>query len=180
MAMPTVHAPHIAASSRPRPRPLFRLDAGWLFLIAGLAVVSATILIPASLDLSESRWQKDKALAIERHRQTRLERYGQYLAAVQRGDDDLMLSLMATQLNMSPAARVPLMPPEDPRAVSASPFPGLEPEPIDLPERPAWESNPSLLVRLTTNDRHRLWMLASGAVCILIGVLPTIGAAGRR
>ena len=130
--------------------------------------------------LSEARWQRNKALAIERHRTARLERYGQYLAAVQRGDDDIMLSLMATQLNMSPAARVPLMAPDDSRRVSASPFPGLEPEPMDLPARPSWEEHPSLLTRLTTNDRHRLWMLAGGVLCLLLGVLPAVGGSSRR
>lgn len=180
--MPTRHAPHIPDQPLPVRRPLIRLDAGWFFLAAGLAVVAATILIPASIDLSEARWERNKALAIERHRQMRLERYGQYLAAVQRGDDDVMLTLMATQLNVSPVARVPLMAPEDPRQVSASPFPGLEPEPIELPPRPSWESDPSMLVRLTTNDRHRLWLLAGAGVCILIGVLPAVGGgrAGRR
>ena len=34
--------------------PLFRLDAGWLFLAAGLALLAATVLIPAHDDLQQA------------------------------------------------------------------------------------------------------------------------------
>jgi hypothetical protein len=176
--MSTIHAPNTPAA--PRRRPLIRLDPGWLFLMAGLTIVAATILIPAAAELDEARWQRNKAMAIQRHREARLERYGQYLAAVQRGDDDIVLSLLATQLNMSPADRVPLMPPDDPRRLSASPFPALEPDPMELPLRPLSLEHPSLLTRLTTNDRDRLWLLAGGALCILIGVLPSVSSAVLR
>lgn len=166
-AVAAVHAPTVAVK-----RPLFRLDAGWLFLAAGVAVIAATVLIPAAADLDEAHWQRNKALAIERHRLERLERYAQYLAAVQRGDEDVVLSLMATQLNRSPIARVPLTPVSEPARTSASPFPALEPDPLTLPERMPLQKNPSLLLRLTTNDHHRLWLIAGGVFCVLIGLLP--------
>jgi len=166
---PTIHA-----AARARPRPLFSLDAGWLFLIAGIAVVGATVLVPAAADLEEARWQRNKALAIERHRSERLERYGKFLAAIQRSDDDVVLSLMATQLNRSPTARVPLTPVAEPGRTSASPFPMLEPEPLEMPARARLHEKPSLLMRLTTDDHHRLWMLAGGMVCMLIGLLPPV------
>jgi len=67
------------------------------------------------------------------------------------------------------------MPPEDPRRVSASPFPGLEPDPIVYPPRPVSLENPSLLTKLATGERSRLWMIAGGVLSILIGVLPAIG-----
>lgn len=153
-------------------RPLFRLDAGWLFLAAGLALIGATVLVPAAADLDEAHWQRDKALAIERHRLERLERYGKYLAAVHRGDEDVTLSLMATQLNRSPVNRVPLMPVPEPAKTSASVFPVLEPEPLELPERYPLQKSPSLLQRLTTSDHHRLWMIAAGVLCVLVGLLP--------
>lgn len=156
----------------PTHKPLFRLDPGWLFLLAGLTLVASTVLIPAAADLDEARWQRDKALAIERHRLDRLQRYGKYLAAVHRGDEDVTLSLMATQHNRSPVGRVPLMPIAEPGKTSASPFPTLEPEPLVPPERTPTQQHPSLLLRLTTNDHHRLWLIAAGVVCVLIGLLP--------
>ncbi len=165
--MPAVHQPSHAVT-----RPLFRLDAGWLFLTAGLALVATTVLIPAAADLDEARWQRDKALAIERHRLDRLERYGKYLAAVQRADEEVVLSLMATQLNRSPVGRVPIMPVDEPARTSASPFPTLEPDALVLPERYPLQQRPSLLLRLTTSDHHRLWMIAAGVLCVLVGLLP--------
>lgn len=170
-------APHrheVADDAAPALRPLFRLDAGWLFLLAGLAVLSVTVLIPAARDLEEARWQRNRALAIERHREQRLNRYGQYLSAVQRGEEDVVLSLMATQLNVSPVGRVPLLDEGDPGRVNASVFPSLEPDPVELPARPDADKKPSILTRLTTNDHHRLWLLAGGVVCVLIGLLPPV------
>lgn len=171
----TVHAAHVSTIESARSRPLVRIDPGWLFLLAGLAVVACTILIPAAADLEAAKWERNKALAIERHRAARLERYGQYLAAVHRGDDDVMLSLMATQLNVSPSYRVPLMAMEDPRRVSASPFPALEPDALVLPPKPDMLNDPSLLTRLTTGERSRLWLIAGGVLSILLGVLPAVG-----
>lgn len=166
---PTLHGPSHAVM-----RPLVRLDPGWLFLIAGIATLAATVLIPAAADLDEARWQRNKALAIERHRLDRLERYGQYLAAVQRGDEDVTLSLLATQLNLSPVARIPLTPVVDPGRTNASPFPALEPDPLTLPERSPLQEHPSILLRLTTSDHHRLWLIAGGVFCTLIGLLPPV------
>lgn len=167
--MSTVHPP-----SHQVTRPLFRLDAGWLFLIAGIALLGATVLVPAAADLAEAEYQRNRALAIERHRLDRIERYGQYLAAVQRGDEDVRLSLMAMQLNRSPVDRIPLMPDPEPAKTSASPFPALEPPPLTMPERADSQKDPSILTRLTTNDHRRLWLIAGGVVCVLIGLLPPI------
>lgn len=156
----------------PTRRPLIRLDPGWLFLIAGLAVVAATVLIPSGHDLKLARWERDRALAVERHRLERLERYGAYLDAVRRDDENVLLSLAATQLNVSPANHVPVGPLADVSMTSASPFPGLEPEPLNLPPRPEAGAGSSYLERLTIGDTSRLWLLAIGVVCILFGLLP--------
>jgi hypothetical protein len=174
MSAPAPHSSTVHAPSHAVTRPLFSLDAGWLFLIAGIAVIAATVLIPAAADLDEAYWQRNKALAIERHRLDRLERYGQYLSAVQRGDEDVTLSLMATQLNRSPVSRVPLTPVIEPGRTNASPFPSLEPDPLQLPDRLPLQKHPSMLLRLTTNDHQRLWLMAAGVVCMLIGLLPPV------
>jgi hypothetical protein len=154
--------------------PLVRLDPGWLFLLAGLAVLAATVLIPAYDDLAQARWQRDRALAIEQHRVQRLERYGAYLDALDRRDESVVLSLAAEQLNKVPVGRQPLLPPADPGTRSASVFPMLEPEPLRLPTVQAQDST---LARLATGDRTRLWLIAGGALCVLLGVLPP--AAGQ-
>ena len=152
--------------------PLFRLDAGWLFLLVGLAVLAATVLIPAQHDLDLACWQRDRAAAIEKHRLTRLEHYGQYLRAVQGGDESAVLSLAAIELNKSPVDRVPLHPRQDPSNVSAAVFPHLEPAPVELPPRPVVSAQSSILARWTIDEHTRLWLLGAGVLSMLIGLLP--------
>ena len=174
----TTPVPLFAGVSVRRVRPLFRVDAGWLFLIAGLAVLGATVLIPAQHDLDVARWQRDRAAAIEKHRQTRLEHYGQYLRAVQGGDESVVLSLAAVELNKSPVDRVPLKPRQDPSSVSASVFPQLEPVALELAPMPVVSARSSILARWTIDEHTRLWLLAAGVLSVLIGLLPPATRAG--
>lgn len=150
-------------------------DPGWLFLIAGLAILAVTVLIPAKDDLDEARWLRDRALAVEHHRLDRLERYDHYLQSLDNADQSLIQSLAASQLNQIPADRVPLPGTTDTTRSSASVFPALEPEPLVLQDR---HKVGSLLERWTTHDRTRVWLIGGGALCVLVGLLPA--ARGRR
>ncbi len=153
------------------------LDPGWLFLVAGLAILGATVLIPAADDLAQARLLRDQALSLERHRQDRLDRYESFLGAITQEQPALVLALAASQLNQIPADRSPvpgLLPQPTP---NASVFPALEPEPLVLPTpRPV----NSLLHRLTTGERSRVWMIAGGVLCILLGLLPPAKGTGPR
>ncbi|MFN9994016.1 MAG: hypothetical protein ACK54H_11785 [Phycisphaerales bacterium] len=145
------------------------LDAGWLFLVAGLALLGATLLIPAAKDLSEAEWLRDRALAIENHRMTRLTRYEEYLGAVENRDPSLIQSLAASQLNQIPADTAVVPGFEiDPQA-NASVFPALEPPSVTLPE---FKPVDSRLARWASNDRTRIWLLAGSVLMIMIGLLP--------
>lgn len=157
---------------RPVTALLARFDPGWLFLVAGLAVLSATVLIPASDDLARARLQRDRALAIEERAANRLSRYSDYLDALGRRDPAVALSLAATQLNLAPEGKTLLeLSPDgwDPSAFDASIFDDLEPEPTPLPEL---DLPDTALRRLTTDDTARLWLIAGGAMCVLVGLLP--------
>lgn len=145
------------------------LDAGWLFLFAGLGVLGATVLIPAADDLSSAEHLRDRAGLIEKHRQDRLDRYGSYLGALNREDPSLVLALAQSQLNQIPADRQPILATPVSGRASASVFPALEPPPMKFPERRPVDS---LLQRWTTGDDTRLWLIAGGAACVLIGLLP--------
>jgi len=150
--------------------PLFRLDPGWLFLGAGLVLLSATVLIPAVDDLAEARWHRDRAIAVERWRTQRLANHADFLDAVERADEPLVLSLVATQLNLAPADRgVMIDASTSGRPTSASVFPALEPkfEPAPRPHRPD-----SVLQRLAGGDQTRLWLFIGGAMLVLVGLLP--------
>jgi len=144
------------------------LDPGWLFLAAGLGLLISTVLIPAFEALNQARWQRDCALAVERHRMDRLDRYHRYLAALEADNPDLLLSLAMTQLNAIPADQR-VLPTSSGSPSSASVFPQLEPPPIELPGR---RRVGSLLERLATDERTRLWLIVAGGVCVLVGLLP--------
>jgi hypothetical protein len=160
-------------------RPLISLDAGWLFLLPGLVVLSATILIPALDDVQDAVFKRDRVLAIERHRLQRLQNYIDYLDAIDHGDESVELSLVASQLNMVPEDATPLSPPTEPGRVNASVFPELEPAPLVLRDAPPRE-NRSLRTRLATGEKSRLWMIVVGAICILIGLLCGSGSTRRE
>jgi hypothetical protein len=147
------------------------VDPGWLFLLAGMAILSATVLIPAAADLSATKFQRERALAIEAHRMERLARYEEYLAALDNRDPSLVLSLAASQLNEIPEGRAPI-PGQDGvmgATSDASVFPSLEPPALKLPER---TERPSILERWTSDDSKRLWLIIGGAACVLVGLLP--------
>lgn len=147
-----------------------RIDPGWLFLLAGLALLGATLLIPAADELDQARWLRDRALAIEAHRKARIARYEEYVSALDQREPDLVLTLAASQLNQIPVDRAVIPGMHDARTASISVFPALEPEPLPLVERKKVESR---LARLATGEKSRLWMIAGGSLCVLVGLLPT-------
>lgn len=164
----------MASSDRP---PLIPLDHGWLFLAPGLVILCATILIPALKDVDDAKWQRDRVLAIEQHRLKRLQNYIDYLDAVDRGDESVVLSLVATQLNMIPEEALPIEPASEPGRTNASVFPELEPAPLKLLDAPP-RSDDSLLTRMATGERSRLWLIVLGAIALLVGLLAS--PSGRR
>lgn len=160
------------------PVPLIRFDPGWLFLISGIAAIVLTVIIPARRNLEDTRWERDKALSVEAQRQQRVKNYQEYLAALDRQDEAVMLSLASVQLTKSPAERVPLLDPPDPGKHSASVFPSLEPGAVRELAHPASNRRVSALERWSTNAQTRLWILALGVMCVLIGLLPASRPAG--
>jgi hypothetical protein len=169
VAAPVAQEVPCEPSAAPERTPLFRFDPGWLFLIAGAAVVVTTVLIPATDDLAEARWHRDRALALERFRSDRIKNYTDYLDALNRHDGTLVASLAATQLNLAPIGLAPLTDKPEANGSDASVFAALEPT-LNLPMPPAPPE--SVLQRLATNDVTRVWMLVGGAMCMLIGLLP--------
>lgn len=149
--------------------PLARFDPGWLFMLPGAVIVAATVLIPAQDELAVALWRRDAALATLDHRTARLRNYSAYLDALDRKDDAVLLDLAARQLNLAPEGRRPILTPVSAVQLSASVFPQLEPAPV---EKPGLDLPRTILRKLTTDNRTRLWLAAFGALCILIGALP--------
>jgi hypothetical protein len=153
------------------------IDPGWLFIIAGMGLIGSSLLIPAVDSLAEARHLRDRALAIEQHRFDRIIRHEEFLEGLHVKDPTLALSLAASQLNQIPADRNPMAitaseskSTDEPLGLSdASVFPALEPPPIELPVR---KRGDSLLEQLVLSPKTGLWVGLTGAVCVLIGLLP--------
>ncbi|MHC4385219.1 MAG: hypothetical protein ACYS0J_20655 [Planctomycetota bacterium] len=93
----------------PRLTPTIRLDAGWLYILAGLALCAAGILVPARRDLEDLRRQLDR-LADERAiSDARLHAYGSFLHLLNEDDPALIRRLAAAQLNLVPADEKPVL-----------------------------------------------------------------------
>lgn len=158
----------------PRPprtqRPLLApLDPGYLFLIAGLALLAASVLIPAQGDLADARWRRDAALAYEATHRQRLERYEHYLDAIEHRSPAVLESLAATQLNILPDRAEPIAATRLASDRTASIFRELEPPPTVLPPQP---EHRSILAGLVSDRDARLWVIAFAAICVLYSVLP--------
>jgi hypothetical protein len=152
--------------------PIALLDPGWLFLLAGIVLLGATILIPAAGDLDEVRLQRDRALAVEDHKSLRLKSYGDYLGALEREEPALVMALAASQLNQIPQGRSLILDTPHLQAFGsgdASVFGALEPAAARLPERQNVES---ILARWAGSDTLRPWLIVAGALAVFIGLLP--------
>lgn len=156
-----------------RSRPLFEIDPGWPFVVAGLGLIVAGVLIPAQRDLHELRGSLEVHRALLEHSDRRLDAYDRFLVSVDEAEPQLVRRLAASQLNKMPADERPyLMLPSMNATVSdwidAS-------EPLEVPSPAPYPD--TLLSRLATGPR-RLWILASGVFLIFVGLV--FGPSGAR
>lgn len=149
--------------------PLFRFDPGYLFLAAGIVLIAAAVLIPARYDLRQAEWNRDRARAVEAKAKERLARYAEYLDALAHENRTLVVSLAATQLNLAPADRGVMIDASQRGLWGADVFAGLEPGRASIPPP---VSTGSVLERWSVSRRVRPWLLAGGALLVLIGFLP--------
>ena len=138
-------------------------------LLPGLALLAATVLIPAADDLADARWRRERLLTIESHQTARLDRAARYLAALDNPTPELIDALAAQQLNRIPVGARPLEWIDERIATQRVAGPSLEPNPPDLPNRGRINSR---LERWATGDRSRLILIAIGAMCVLLGLMP--------
>ena len=151
-------------------------DPAWLFLVAGIGAIGSGVLIPAAESLADARYQRDVALTWESERLDRLSKHEAYLESVLAREPATIAQLRAMQLNEYPTGLTPLGTPSvDPGLASASVFAMLEPEPHTPPTPPAHRTDRSRLARWATGERSRLWLMAGGAICLLLGVMPRSG-----
>jgi hypothetical protein len=143
-----------------------RLDCGWLYVLAGLALCAAGVLVPARRDLEDLRRQRDR-LADEREiGQERAEAYETFLQLLADDDPALVRRLAAAQLNLVPADETPVL-------VAASRTATVT-DWIDRNVRAQRvEPQPppdTLLARLVGGPR-RMWVIAGGVLVVFVGLL---------
>ncbi|MEO1007194.1 MAG: hypothetical protein AAFX79_01350 [Planctomycetota bacterium] len=143
------------------------IDAGWPLLVAGLALVAAVVLVPAHESLRQTRFERDKLLAMDAQGRERVRRLARYLAALERGEPGLVRSLAFDQMRLIPEGRTPLLPPAPLGPVDV--FDALDPPPVTVP---AVQPIDSMLGRWALDRGLRPWLLAAGAMMAFVGVLP--------
>ncbi len=149
-------------------------DPGWLFVLAGGAVFVATALIPAFDDAHIAERQVEQGRGWADHQTKRVERYSDYLDALDRKDPTLIASLAATHLHLRPAGKQAILF-EDPEEAARKPinvFEGVEPEPPRTPA--AYKPPNSVLGSLARGERSRLVLFAGASLCIFWGLLPPV------
>ncbi len=153
---------------------LRRVDAGWLYLLAGAALVSAMVLVGPADDLVQLRYRRDRLGALEDDAIAKLQAYEAFLEAIDEADPMLVRRLAAAQLNLIPESSKPI------GLVGAELDAHVDDWIIETLPPPTEVAPPkvkdSWLRRLSTGPT-RLWTILAGVVLIFIGLLPQAEAA---
>ncbi len=148
-------------------------DPGWLMLIAGVVLMSVTVILPAQRELEQARFFKSRVDAIARHRTERLANYAEYISALDRGEPAVVEALASRQKNMAREGLEVILPAKPESGSMASTFPQLEPAPLKLPEPMTIDpATLSSIERWVTDEKSRRLVLLAGGVLILLGLLP--------
>jgi hypothetical protein len=157
-----------------RTAPLFRIDPGWLFTLAGLAVMVSAALLPAELDLHGLRQQRASIEAREAWNRQRLQAYDRFLSDLDRADPSLLRRLAASQLNLMPKGERPLLMATSIEHTVSDWIDATVP-PFEFKPAPAPDT---LLARLAEGPR-RLWLMAGGAMSVFLGLVLGFGVSPR-
>lgn len=146
--------------------PYFSPDPGWLFLVAGIALIVCAAVIPEAEKVHSMRGQLQSIRFAEQHNFARMEACSRFLDDLKAGDAGLVRRLAASQLNLMPRGETALLiatsidaTPSDWIEASVTP-PVYEPEPY-----------PDTLLARWTLGTQRLWVIGAGAFFIFLGVV---------
>jgi hypothetical protein len=145
------------------------IDSGWLYLLSGLGLLAVVVLLPAQDDLEDLRFQERRLQADVERQQERVQRYGEFIRAIDLEEPIVVDRLVSANLNLGDPNREPVLMQVSPNRGDV--FSWIEPEPVRL-EQPRRKS--TLLRRLLARPGLRPWLLAGSALCIFIGLLPPV------
>lgn len=149
-----------------RTLPLLRLDAGWLFLLAGISLVLAAAIIPSGRELHGLEEQLASLRRQEQANYGVLGAYARFVQDLEDRDPALLRRLAAAQLNMIPRGETPLLMAS---TVNASVAQWVESTVEMEPEQ--HEPIPDTLLSRWTEGGRRLWAIGAGAFMIFIGLM---------
>jgi hypothetical protein len=155
--------------------PLFRIDPGWPFLVAGLLLIGATAVVPEAEKVHGMRTQLAHLEHIEDHNFTRMQACSRFMDDLESNDPALLRRLAASQLNLMPKGERPLILASSIGATptdwieSSVPMPAFDPEPY-----------PDTLLARWTLGPMRLWIIGAGALSVFVGLVLTAGTANSR
>lgn len=143
-----------------------RIDPGWLFVVGGLVLCVAGILLPAQRDLEDLRRQRAQLRHEEATLQGQLAARGAFLQELDRRQPALIRRLAASQLNLVPQGEEPVLLSS---SLNEDIIGWVDATAQTPPTEPSRRAN-STLSRLMTG-RYRIWLLTAGVVSAFLGLL---------
>ena len=148
---------------------------GWLFLLTGMIIVGATVLMPTRLDLVRLKDEVSRMDHQAGRMGSRESAYRQFHLALRTDDPILLRWLAYYHLRLKPAGSNAIDHP-------GSAIPTVE-SLVALPQTPAptqrAKRSTSRLVRLTCGPQ-RYGMFAVGLLCVVAGLMMPIDRSGRK
>ncbi len=149
-------------------RPLFEIDPGWPFLLAGLGLVFGAVVLPEQAKLHQGEQQLAQMERMITHADAVASAYDEFGERMKAGDSALLRRLAVSQLNLLPAGEVPLVRAES----SAVPITTWVEGSVPGNDFVAEPFRDSLLARWSLG-RTRLWVMGGGVMCIFLGLMMT-------
>lgn len=150
---------------------LDRIDlGGWLLLSLGIAIVGATVLTPAWLEVQSMAAQRDMLAYQSAALKHKAEAYRELIAEIEKGEPILMQRLAWREFQLKPIAAEPVC--EDPSVRGPRVDEWIRTTDAPPPPEPTvayWHQDSRLLRMLTGSPRP--WVLAFGGWLLMMGLL---------
>ena len=143
-----------------------QFDSGWLFLLAGSALLWAAIVLPANQELIDLQDRLKVIQFDEEHMSTRIDQYQNFFDLISKHDPKLVDKVIRMQTNGNSNGDFVVL---DPNA-SKTPLEWLERRTAQLPTVVGSPDQHSILENLTAGDQ-RLWVAGFGGLIVFIGLV---------
>jgi|TARA_Y100000031_G_C8013428_1_gene289160 hypothetical protein len=143
-----------------------KIDFGWIYLLCGLALTGAAIVLPAHNDLEEIISKKATIVDNLKELSHRVDVHKMFLKDVQDGNPEILKRLVEMQLNQSPSGTTVVID----KSSLRTPLAWVEQRAKRTRVVPMEIEHASILARFATGQ-GRLWLLAVGAFSIFVGLI---------